>query len=99
MCGCLHMRSCAADASDAAACTGKAVLLMPVMQTAEAAALSHAHLPPSQVFRDKEGRRVSKEEYMEQQAAAKKKAQYDSEAQVGGREEPGGAGLPPGRRP
>lgn len=34
------------------------------------------------VFRDKEGRRVSKEEYMEQQAAAKKKAQYDSEAQL-----------------
>ncbi|PSC69704.1 BUD13-like protein [Micractinium conductrix] len=34
------------------------------------------------VFRDKEGRRVSKEEYAEQQAAAKKKAQYDSEAQL-----------------
>lgn len=34
------------------------------------------------VFRDKEGRRVSKEEYLEQQAAAKKKAQYDSEAQL-----------------
>ena len=36
-------------------------------------------LPNLQVFRDKEGRRVSKEEYLEQQAAAKKKAQ------VGGR--------------
>ena len=36
-----------------------------------------------QVFRDKEGRRVSKEEYLEQQAAAKKKAQ------VGGARWPG----------
>jgi pre-mRNA-splicing factor CWC26 len=34
------------------------------------------------VFRDKEGRRVSKEQYMEEQAAAKKKAQYDSEQQL-----------------
>lgn len=34
-----------------------------------------AHPPAPQVFRDKEGRRVSKEEYLEQQAAAKKKAQ------------------------
>ena len=37
---------------------------------------------PAQVFRDKEGRAVSRDEYLEQQAAAKKKAQYDSEAQL-----------------
>lgn len=34
------------------------------------------------VFRDKEGRRVSKEDFAEEQAAAKKKAQYDSEQQL-----------------
>lgn len=35
-----------------------------------------------QVFRDKEGRQVSKEAYLEEKAAAKKKAQYDSEQQL-----------------
>jgi hypothetical protein len=34
------------------------------------------------VFRDKEGRQVSKEAYLEEKAAAKKKAQYDSEQQL-----------------
>ena len=38
--------------------------------------------PSLQVFRDREGRQVSKEEFLEQQAAAKKKAQYDSEQQL-----------------
>jgi hypothetical protein len=48
--------------------------------------LCHCTPPPppcQQVFRDKEGRPVSKEEFAEAQAAAKKKAQYDSESQVG----------------
>lgn len=35
-----------------------------------------------QVFRDKEGRKVSKEAFLEEQAAAKKKAQYDDEQQL-----------------
>lgn len=34
------------------------------------------------VFRDKEGRKVSKEAFLEEQAAAKKKAQYDDEQQL-----------------
>ena len=38
--------------------------------------------PRLQVFRDREGRQVSKEEFLEEQAAAKKKAQYDSEQQL-----------------
>jgi hypothetical protein len=45
-----------------------------------AAPIQPARLPaPAQVYRDKEGRAVSREEFQEQQAKARKKAEYEAE--------------------